>query len=598
MTDQLMESLSKHLLQPILLLTLFQGMEDTTERSSCFLQDLGRPQKFSREGDVLIGGVLQVYRSEYHTWLYDNHPPNNRFCIKPSLQYFRHLLAFLYAIEEINSREDILPNITLGYTVFAGCTTEMEAIHNTLSIISGGENLVPNYSCYQKGKIAGIVGHRLSSSSIAMNNVNRPYGYPQLNRYLNNIHFKTPGGEEVYFNGVRNFPAKFDILNFVVFPNMSLHTQIVGHYEESSDHFHINSSAITWAPKFSQLPRSVCHTSCLPGYQKIQVKGLQKCCYVCVPCPEGEISNGTDMEKCLKCPDDHWSNDPRDTCIPRATEFLSYSDLLGLSISVISLLFCLLTAGILWMFIKHKDSAIVKANNRNLSFILLLSLIFTFPCPLLFIGCPTRISCLLRQVAFGNIFTIAVSTVLAKTVTVILAFRVTKPNWKQRWLRRHTANSVLLVSSFGELLICVFWLSLSPPFPDHNTEIKVGKIILQCDEGSAVAFYLSIGYIGFLAVLSFIVAYLARKLPDTFNEAQYITFSMLVFCSVWISFIPAYLSTKGKYMVAVEVFAILTSSSGLLCCIFVPKCYIILLRPEQNTKSNLIVRINGRNLKK
>ncbi|XP_044129742.1 vomeronasal type-2 receptor 26-like [Bufo gargarizans] len=353
---------------------------------------------------------------------------------------------------------------------------------------------------------------------------------------------------------------------------------------------HLSSTADENGDVHAMTPRSTCSESCLHGYRKVLLEGKQKCCYYCAPCAEGEISNQTDMETCLVCPNDHWSNGRRDSCVPRPIEFLSYGDTLGSSLIIINLTFCLVTIVVFGIFIKNKDTPIVKANNQNLSFILLLSLIFSFLCPLLFIGRPSDISCLLRQVTFGIIFSLAVSSVLAKTVTVILAFQASKPGRTLRqWMKRHLSTSLLVIGSSGEVLICVLWLFYSPPFPDYNTEMEVGKIILQCIEGSAIAFYLSIGYIGFLAMMSFIVAFLARRLPDTFNEAQYITFSMLVFCSVWISFIPAYLSTKGKYMVAVEVFAILCSSAGLLGCIFIPKCYIILLRPELNTKSNIRV---------
>uniref|UniRef100_A0A8C5W776 G-protein coupled receptors family 3 profile domain-containing protein n=1 Tax=Leptobrachium leishanense TaxID=445787 RepID=A0A8C5W776_9ANUR len=816
--------------------------------------------EYHRNGDIIIGAVISV---NYFTNTYLFAGKTMIFCMRPTIRSYIKLLVFMFGIEHINSRPDILPNITLGYHLFDSCTDPRKAVKSVLQILSGPNKTVPNYSCTGYNKVAGFIGDEHSISTIPIAQILGVYRYSQisygatdsalndrrvyphffrmvqssricykiisqiikhfgwnwvgifvsdydsgeteqlvLSQYLSSygicvdfiIKFNTnkicqrdeiirntktirsSSAQVIILCGTFNFaiieffrnaPSIFYGKTFILNPSWTSNTYIVrmneealnktitielndmtlpeygslfsyirissrpndklledvgiidyycqspnvsknkiystvynifpsnctgrdtisvhkyyvtlGHpprvyyalyvmalalhtmskylkeqfneanmkmynYKSQLHHFIKNTpdllkmnkpffnengefithyiirqwfkvqtviqavtvgqytefasedkkllidpSKILWRSKNNEVPRSRCTDNCLPGYRKVPREGAQTCCYDCARCPEGEISNRSDSENCIKCPDTEWPNEKKDQCILRLEEFLSYSDVITAVFSVLSALFFLITIVILIIFIIFKDTAIVKANNTSLSFLLLVSIMLTFPCVFLFLGRPADITCMLRQSTFSIIFSIAISCVLGKTIMIYIVFKATKPGsvWK-KWVNMKISNAVVLTFSLIQVMINITWLAASPPFQELDTRSYPGKIIVQCNEGSVMAFYSVLGYMGLLAAVSFIIAFLARTLPDSFNEAKYITFSMLMFCSVWIAMIPAYLSTKGKDMVAVEIFAILTSSAGLLGCIFSPKCYIILLRPEMNTKAYLL----------
>ncbi|XP_026142656.1 extracellular calcium-sensing receptor-like [Carassius auratus] len=419
----------------------------------------------------------------------------------------------------------------------------------------------------------------------------------QVLNSLQSINFTTPGGENVFFDNNGDSPARYELINLQSVNKGKIKVETIGYYDASlpkGQRFSMNNVQVVWREGSHLVPVSKCSESCPPGTRKAVQKGQPVCCYDCILCPPGEISNSTDSINCLKCPIVQWSNTRGDACIPKEIEFFSYDEIMGILLALFSLFGVFFTILIMLIFYMYRNTPIVRANNSELSFLLLFSLTLCFLCSLTFIGRPTEWSCMLRHTAFGITFVLCISCVLGKTIVVLMAFRATLPGSNViKWFGPLQQKLCVLTFALIQVLICAFWLILSPPFPYMNINHYQEKIILECNLGSAIGFWTVLGYIGLLAVLCFVLAFLARKLPDNFNEAKFITFSMLIFCAVWITFIPAYVSSPGKYIVAVEIFAILVSSFGLLFCIFLPKCYVILLRPEMNTKKHVMTKMSN-----
>ncbi|KAM6946335.1 vomeronasal type-2 receptor 1 [Aplochiton taeniatus] len=459
----------------------------------------------------------------------------------------------------------------------------------------------------------------------------------QLMYYLKHVHYTVNHtGESIFFTE-GNVEGYYEIINWQVKGDGVISYEPIGQYngtEPPNARMTINNNSIVWNNEESEPPRSVCSESCQPGTRKGIRQGEPVCCFDCIPCADGEISNTTNARECIQCTEDYWSNAVRDTCVPKIIEFLAFDEPLGITLIAISAFGALITIAVGVVFLIYLRTPLVQANDPLLSFTLLLSLVVTFLCSIVFLGEPQEWNCMTSQVALALGFALCLSSLMGKSVVLMQRARVLKAarNKVKAAAKAakeaaaaaaavtvdHAGPDVIIsntnannnndgggggaketadvdpltpghqramagVATLIQAVACTVWLIILPPRPVKNLSTQNIKIILECDEGSIVFICCIFGYDILLALVAFAFAFVARKLEDHFSEGKCVTFGMLVFFIVWISFVPAYLSTRGKFMVAVQIFAILASSFGLLACVFLPKCYVLLVKPERNT---------------
>ncbi|CAL8334768.1 unnamed protein product [Boreogadus saida] len=463
-----------------------------------------------------------------------------------------------------------LSKVRISYNVYKAVYAIAHALHDLLECGSVGDSTAK----------AGCKG-----------NLSKP---KELLGYLKMVNFTNQFGEKVHFDDNGEPVPLYDIINWQKDSKGKIRFVKVGSYDGSvpmDQQLQLNQSKIVWTGGLSQVPVSLCTDPCPPGSRQARRPGEPQCCFDCLPCAEGEISNQTDSTECTKCPEYYWSDKRKVECVAGVDDFLSVYDTMGIILITLTLLGVVMTTVITTVFHHFRATPIVRANNSEISFLLLVSLKLCFLCSLAFIGKPSTWTCRLRQAAFGVSFVLCLSCLLVKTIVVLLAFRSTGPgSGAMKLFGPAQQRTLILCTTAPQVCLCAGWLSAAPPFPFRNPtyQASTGKIVVECREPWPAGFYLVLGYIGLLASLCLLLAFLGRKLPDTFNEAKLITFSMIIFCAVWLSFIPAHVSSPGKFTVAVEIFAILASSFGLLLCIFVPKCFIILAQPEKNIKKRMI----------
>uniref|UniRef100_UPI00398F0A6B taste receptor type 1 member 3-like n=1 Tax=Pristiophorus japonicus TaxID=55135 RepID=UPI00398F0A6B len=425
--------------------------------------------------------------------------------------------------------------------------------------------------------------HRLLRCDLGTCTRNTIYPW-QLLKELEQVKFILHN-RSIFFDEHWNPPIGYDIINWQwKGGNSTPEFRIIGEYRALDKELLINTRLIHWNSLHNKIPGSNCSTTCEPGQIKM-VKGYHSCCYECEDCPAGTFQS--DDNQCVPCQKNEWSTLRSVECQNKTIEFMRWTDSLAVLLATLTAMGLLVIAAITSIFMLNLNTPMVQLAGGTTCLVMLVSMAISCGSLYCFMGKPNWLLCTVRQPIFSIGLAGCLSAMLVKSLQVSGLFRVSGyiPQWCPGFLQHNGRYLVVCFLLLLQVALCSVWQSTSPPSVFANYDISVKEIVMECDEAFVTGFGLLLGYNGLLALVCFLCTFMCQSSPKTYNLARHITFAMLIYLIAWVFFIPAYATTKGKFISSMQLFAGLVSVYGILTAYFLPKCYIILFKPEYNTQS-------------
>ncbi|XP_021456415.2 metabotropic glutamate receptor 1 isoform X2 [Oncorhynchus mykiss] len=405
-----------------------------------------------------------------------------------------------------------------------------------------------------------------------------PIDGSKLLDYLLKTTFRGVSGEDVYFDENGDTPGRYDIMNLQSVGDGSYDYQQVGSWHEGI----LNIDDWKLWMNNSDMVRSVCSEPCSRGQIKVIRKGEVSCCWICTTCKDNEIVR--DEFTCQACDLGWWPDDELEGCVPLPLNYLDWSDVESIVAVCLSCVGILVTLWVILIFVVYRDTPVVKSSSRELCYIILVGVLLGYICPFTLIAYPTVASCYLQRLLVGLSAAMCYSALVTKTnrIARILAgskkkICTKKPRFMSAWAQ--VFISFFLISL--QLILEITLIILEPPMPVKYYP-SIREVYLICNT-STVGMVAPLGYNGLLIMSCTYYAFKTRNVPANFNEAKYIAFTMYTTCIIWLAFVPIYFGSN--YKIITTSFSVSLSVTVALGCMFSPKMYIIIAKPERNVRS-------------
>ncbi|KAK2861944.1 hypothetical protein Q5P01_001477 [Channa striata] len=415
--------------------------------------------------------------------------------------------------------------------------------------------------------------------------------YPwKLLGFLRNISVDVVGTHLV-FDSSGNPNTGYNLIQWV-WKSLSVDFKIVGSYD---DQLLINMSLFEWQTKNNEVPQSTCSAACAIG-QVRRVKGFHSCCFDCIDCLPGTYQANLDDIQCTACPERQWSLLRSTNCTDPTFEFFSWNSPEALRLMLIEVLVLLCYGSVGVVFLKHWGTPLVKAAGGAQSIMVLLSLIGACLSLLLFLGQPGDRVCRVQLPLISIFQAVPLSVITSISLQILYVTEFTEKaaphlhllSGPGRWL-------VVLVCCAVQSGFCAWFVVVGPSLTEYVASMQIDFVrsFLACPVLPLMGLALMQGFNTAMALVSFMCTFMAARPLHQYNLSRDITFSSLIYCVLWVTFIPVYISLNDKNRVTVYVSFTLISDLGLVVAYYFPKCYLLMKKPDLNKPEHFCTFLEG-----
>ncbi|XP_051493048.1 taste receptor type 1 member 1 [Apus apus] len=414
--------------------------------------------------------------------------------------------------------------------------------------------------------------------------------YPwQLLQKIKQVNF-TLYKSHISFDANGDIQKGYDIIMWN-WSGLSWAFNVIGTFSVNPDRLNIDQSKILWHTKDQQAPTSLCSEACQPGEKRLQ-RSRHRCCFSCVACPAGTFLNRSDLYSCQSCREDEWAPARSEACFNRTVEFLSWSEPMSWALLTPTVLLMLLIAGLALLFALNASTPVVKSAGGKMCFLMLGSLACACSSLFFYFGEPTRHTCLLRLPVFNISFTIFLSCMATRSFQIICIFKLNArwPALYEAWLRRGGPVLFIAASTAAQAGLCLALEAASPSEPRRDYGASAERVVLECGGVGRAA---ASAHTVLLSACCFALSYAGKDLPASYNEAKCLTCSLLLHLACSAAVLCTQGTFRGRGQGAAWVLGGLCKLGALLGGYFLPKAFVILLRPQHNTPQHFQTAIQS-----